>query len=239
MLEAIDADPELGFALGRYANLLMSVGRLKEATDYDARAQLHRRTSLGNSLRILASSGDPRLAREEYDRVRPLGPAFIDRHEMMTDVLYGDIDETQRRLAGRPELAGKSLACWTEILRARRKEPLDLAQYRDVCGGGGEFSAQALTIAGDLDGAYREFVLEMNASDGRFAPHLFWPDMRAFWLDERFFPLAARLGLVGYWLDTDQWPDFCAEPDFPIDCRERAAAALAAAGRATDKADPR
>ncbi|MEQ1930829.1 MAG: toll/interleukin-1 receptor domain-containing protein [Parvularculaceae bacterium] len=235
LLEAIDADPELGFALGRYANLLMSVGRQKEALDYYARAQLHRRNSSGTLSRLLASSGDPRLAREEYDRVRPLGPAFIDRHEMMTDVLYGDIDETQRRLAGRPELAGKSLACWTEILRARRKERVDLAHYRQACGGGGGESAQFLTVAGDLDGAYLELELEMNASDGRFAPHLFWPDMRAFWLDERFFPLAARLGLVGYWLDTDQWPDFCAEPDFPIDCRERAAAA----GRATDKADPR
>ena len=51
------------------------------------------------------------------------------------------------------------------------------------------------------------------------------PHMRIVRADPRFMPLAARLGLVDYWLDTDQWPDFCATEKLPYDCKEAALAA--------------
>jgi len=35
--------------------------------------------------------------------------------------------------------------------------------------------------------------------------------------------LAARIGLADYWRATGQWPDFCAEPGLPYDCRAEAA----------------
>ena len=50
------------------------------------------------------------------------------------------------------------------------------------------------------------------------------PEFREFRRDLGFWPLAAKTGLVDYWLDTDQWPDFCFEPDLPFDCRQHAAA---------------
>jgi hypothetical protein len=31
--------------------------------------------------------------------------------------------------------------------------------------------------------------------------------------------LAARIGLVDYWSATGKWPDFCAAPDRPYDCK--------------------
>ena len=46
--------------------------------------------------------------------------------------------------------------------------------------------------------------------------------------DRRFWPFVARLGLVDYWLDSNQWPDFCAEPDLPFDCKEQARKARSA-----------
>jgi hypothetical protein len=48
-------------------------------------------------------------------------------------------------------------------------------------------------------------------------------------------PLAERLGLVDYWLDTDQWPDFCASETLPYNYRE---AALAARANATQQTEP-
>jgi hypothetical protein len=48
--------------------------------------------------------------------------------------------------------------------------------------------------------------------------------MRAFRRDPRFMPLAKRLGLVNYWIATDEWPDYCSEPDLPYDCRTAARA---------------
>lgn len=41
--------------------------------------------------------------------------------------------------------------------------------------------------------------------------------------DPRFMPLAQRLGLVDYWRSTGHWPDFCAEPGLPYDCKVVAA----------------
>lgn len=42
--------------------------------------------------------------------------------------------------------------------------------------------------------------------------------------DRRFLPLVAKAGLVDYWQKTGKWPDFCADPDFPYNCRTEAAA---------------
>ena len=52
---------------------------------------------------------------------------------------------------------------------------------------------------------------------------LFYPEMKAFRHDARFMPFAKRLGLVDYWKRSGHWPDFCADPDIPYDCRKVAA----------------
>jgi hypothetical protein len=51
---------------------------------------------------------------------------------------------------------------------------------------------------------------------------LFRRDMRPFRSDRRFMALADRLGLVGYWLSSKYWPDFCHEKDLPYDCKAEA-----------------
>jgi hypothetical protein len=42
--------------------------------------------------------------------------------------------------------------------------------------------------------------------------------------DPRFMPLASQAGLVEYWTTTGKWPDFCAQPGLPYDCRAAARA---------------
>jgi hypothetical protein len=32
-------------------------------------------------------------------------------------------------------------------------------------------------------------------------------------------PLAVKLGFAAYWRSSGQWPDFCASPDLPYDCK--------------------
>ena len=54
------------------------------------------------------------------------------------------------------------------------------------------------------------------------------------YLDERyphprFMPFARQLGLVGVWEQSGHWPDFCADPKLPYDCRKEAAAGGSAA----------
>jgi hypothetical protein len=52
---------------------------------------------------------------------------------------------------------------------------------------------------------------------------LFRPYMRGIRHDPRFMPLAARLGLVRYWMETNKWPDFCLDADLPYNCKREAA----------------
>ena len=42
--------------------------------------------------------------------------------------------------------------------------------------------------------------------------------------DHRFLPLAAKAGLLDYWQKTGKWPDFCADPDLPYNCRTESSA---------------
>ena len=80
-----------------------------------------------------------------------------------------------------------------------------------------DWKIRMLARQGDIDDAY-ELVRQLPNSRSYFA-FLFYPEMKAFRHDKRFMPLADRLGLLRYWRETNQWPDFCAEPDVPYDCR--------------------
>jgi hypothetical protein len=51
----------------------------------------------------------------------------------------------------------------------------------------------------------------------------FVPNVATLRRDARFMPLMAKLGLLGYWRSSGQWPDFCSEPGLPYDCKAEAA----------------
>jgi DNA-binding SARP family transcriptional activator len=85
------------------------------------------------------------------------------------------------------------------------------------------FAAAAL---GRLDAAF-----DMLDKVAALAPYLLaWdPGMllegpsRPLQRDPRFWPLAAKAGLVRYWRTRGVWPDFCADPTLPYECRKEAA----------------
>jgi len=55
---------------------------------------------------------------------------------------------------------------------------------------------------------------------------MFTPITRALREDARFVPLASRLGLINYWRDTGNWPDFCTDPARRSECGAQLRAAL-------------
>lgn len=65
-------------------------------------------------------------------------------------------------------------------------------------------------------------------TDEDFTNSLFGVVNRPLRADPRFMTLAARLGVAAIWKATDQWPDFCSEPDLGYDCRVEATRALSA-----------
>ena len=56
-----------------------------------------------------------------------------------------------------------------------------------------------------------------------FAESLFRPPLADLRADPRFMQIAARFGLLDYWQRSGNWPDFCADPDLPYDCKAEAA----------------
>jgi TolB-like protein/DNA-binding winged helix-turn-helix (wHTH) protein len=56
---------------------------------------------------------------------------------------------------------------------------------------------------------------------------LFKPETSQMRRDPRIWRIFAAVGLSRHWLDTGEWPDFCAEPGLPYKCRDMARASLA------------
>jgi DNA-binding winged helix-turn-helix (wHTH) protein/tetratricopeptide (TPR) repeat protein len=52
---------------------------------------------------------------------------------------------------------------------------------------------------------------------------IFRPAFRDIHRDPRFIQVAEHLGLLKYWRTTNEWPDFCFQPDLPYDCKVEAA----------------
>src|SRR5262249_24641340 len=113
------------------------------------------------------------------------------------------------------------LACHEVYLtRLAQADGTPLRGLPSECDASRHFRVRMLAREGDIDGAYAEL-----ATQPRYATiFFFYPEMKAFRQDPRFMPLAHRLGLVDYWMKSGKWPDFCAEPDLPYDCRATAQA---------------
>ena len=58
---------------------------------------------------------------------------------------------------------------------------------------------------------------------GAEAEFLFFTSTRAMRQDPRFIAFAAKFGLTEYWRTSSHWPDYCAEPGSPYDCKAEAA----------------
>ena len=52
---------------------------------------------------------------------------------------------------------------------------------------------------------------------------IFRPAFRDIRRDPRFIQVAESIGLLRYWQMTNEWPDFCFQPDLPYDCKAEAA----------------
>jgi TolB-like protein len=94
----------------------------------------------------------------------------------------------------------------------------------------GAFDPGAATVAlsrlGDIEGAFAAASKYVDAFDSYHTadpPYLFVPQTDRLRRDPRFMALTGRIGLVDYWRSTGKWPDFCAEPDLPYDCKAVAA----------------
>jgi tetratricopeptide (TPR) repeat protein len=230
---AMAANPDLPGMRAGYSMMLSEVGRFAEATEQSLQqyAQAPLWQSGLRAARMAAGQGDWARAREIFSSVRKIEPRDADRHELTTLVLYGEPEEAKAALDARAEVLGldrEDIECNRAIVDVRLGKSVDRKILGEVCKrGGAMFLSRALSIAGDVDGALA--VIERYLENPKFGPpQIFYPEMRPLWGDDRFWRIAAKMGLTDYWTKSGHWPDFCAEPDLPFDCKAKADAARAA-----------
>jgi DNA-binding winged helix-turn-helix (wHTH) protein/TolB-like protein len=225
-------DLSFSFALSSLTWLARATGRLSDAIDLQRQAAEMDPFSSFHAMVLvwlLANQGTLPEADVALTRAEALWPnaRIVADYRRQIAMWYRPVDvaeEVLRSSAARLGATDGDTACINALLDARHGRPVDFGDLRRTCAGQVDpnFLPRVLGFVGDIDGAFQEME-QLDFDQFGTTILLFFPQMRAVRHDDRFMPLAQRIGLVDYWLSTDRWPDFCAEPDLPYDCREVAA----------------
>jgi tetratricopeptide (TPR) repeat protein len=236
----IERQPESALLHRLRGQLLMDAGRMRDAVAATRRAS--ELNPLSTAMRdsyisALAYSGRSGEAFEELRSAESIwsGSSLLRDLRFRLALRFGDPREALRLLDTNGPVDGGSDpagTAWRSYLEARAdprpvKIEQALAGFRarydrnpaDVPG-----YLQALGTFGRMDEAYRAMQAP-EAIDSLFASRhiLFRPYMRTIRADPRFIALTAKLGLLAFWRESGQWPDFCADPQLPYDCLAEAA----------------
>ena len=224
--KAVMLDPDLPVIHQALAAHASRVGRVREAVDYQRLAVSADPFSLDASRRLaqqMAALGDTSLARDLAREIEVLNPRvgcitgfYVDHwHHHPRDVLKDLDDGCMKKI-----LSADQRACTRAFIKARLGEgPEDKAL--ELCTAHPVYEKEFYPASfGRMDEA---FDIAMSAEISWWKPfYLFHPQGKPFRDDPRFMKFAARYGLTDYWLETDQWPDFCLDPGLAYDCRAQA-----------------
>jgi len=242
LLKSLALNPGSGYVLREYGEFLESVGRIHEALDHYERAVSIDLPGSGNAILrsafVAAGGGNIEYARKRFEdaRATALPDREIDWLRFWVEYWFGDGsiaknlgEDSSAFFVGTYQVTTLPDRCTAVFIDARiRSVHLTEAEIAAACPGG---NPGIYTYFGYVDTALRQWepvIADSGPSDPSGGVDLlfasFGHPVRA---DPRFMHLAAREGLVDYWLDTDQWPDFCKEEKLPYDCKETALAARA------------
>ena len=228
--KAAAAHPDNADILGERSAQLGAVGRMDEALDDSGRAADLRPYSSGLRayyIVMLASNGgiDKAWAElAEAKRLWPNSPA-ITQTDTYINLHYGDFEKAWRA-SGNPIDGG--ILGYFKIRRDPSNSNIDawinLARTHKMLRPHRYFILQALGPLNRVDQLYQfldQWPMEQDLQGSTQV--LFRPWLANVRRDPRFMRLAQRLGLLDYWEKSGHWPDFCAEPDMPYDCKKEAA----------------
>lgn len=220
-------DPEV---LSARADHLARVGRLGDALADDEQAVAVKPFSPAlrmNYLVTLAATGGIAKVWDGLAEAKRLWPdaPVVTQVDQSINMRYGDFEKTWRA-AGLPIDGG--ITGYFKILHDPSDANIDawinLARTHKLQRGHHYFILQALGPLNRVDQLYQ--FLDQWPVEQEFqavTQTLFRPWLAKIRRDPRFMRLAQRLGLLDYWEKSGNWPDFCAEPDMPYDCKKEAA----------------
>ena len=229
------AHPDAPLLHAARARVLFAVGRPSQAVGAAERSAEFDPLSLESRalfVAVLAHAGNLGRARRELEEAERLWPGATLLPRFSIELRYGDARLAQALLdSGAASMSGPARRSRSEsaLMRARLDPtPRNVAEIISLASddAGPEsipLRIQNLGQFGAVDEIYR--VVEQpqvidhlrRATEVMFRPHL--ANMRN---DRRFMALAAQLGLLAYWRESDLWPDFCSDSRLPYNCREEA-----------------
>ncbi len=247
----IAADPNHAFVQAYLADELSAQGRLREALAFFTRAHALTPTNQPTNANLALAQVETGHVAEGLSLIN--GAAMIEpssfviwpaRFYILAN--FGHVDEARAMLDATQNIPA-SLEDGTTARRAyldalKRGTPAAKAAAAKAIHSAmaaGDIPVneglQMIAKLGDLDGAFTLAGTLLRPDDLRQGltitrKFLFRSSAAGMRRDPRFMPLAAKVGLVATWEKTGKWPDFCAEPGLPYDCRA-AARALASPGR--------
>lgn len=232
LLAGLRIAPDYPFLHMRECQFLIGVGRLDEALHHCERAIALRPLAgpIGqNYVHALSDIGRPDLAGQAADKAFRFHPNHwstrVRRFELAA--LYG-APEAALTILHDPEqrppyLQAADVSALEAFLYARQtRTAVDQGRALDLLRRTNPRSlVMAEVLFGRLDDAFAGLVDPRLDADTT-GQLLFEPLMAPVRQDPRFWPVAARAGLVDYWRKRGVWPDFCRDPVYPVDCKREA-----------------
>jgi len=216
---------EFNLAVGRMADVIEDATRAVELNPLSPGLRSHMIVDLAYSGRLQSAQEELRRAEQLW----PQSPAINDARFRLS-LRYGDPNVALALMRTGSIGRQPMISSTTEaILIARANPTIDNVQRAIATVE--THAASDTRILADLVQAWGEFHREnelfqtlLNWKNAKaialVGEAFFRPPLARFRQDVRFMQIADRAGLVDYWLSSEKWPDFCAEPDLSYDCKE-------------------
>ena len=233
--KGVDAEPTNALVQSGRAEALGSVGRMVEAVQAARRAvELDPLQPYTRAQYILALTYAGQFSRAQaeiaYARKKWPNVSDIENAEFNFQYRYGDPRVAEQLLPRVLDYSDAQLTPYRKLIAARLDpsaihvedviDTLRAESQQDPINGNKQLLA--LGLFEKFDEVYKLL------SDPRFQPFidpslLFRPEFAPVRADPRFMGFAARSGLVRYWRQSGNWPDFCSSEQLKYDCRAEAA----------------
>jgi DNA-binding winged helix-turn-helix (wHTH) protein/tetratricopeptide (TPR) repeat protein/TolB-like protein len=246
--QALAAKPTWAYANLEKANLLFDTGRFGEGVATLQRAAAANPLSLTITTPFyLVENGQTAAGNSELERLQRLWPHSeqvwwnrlrVYAAEKRWDDIFALLDDRQSRPKSWTDADFHVFRTTFEARKSRTPAALAEArqEFLEPARASAELARRFTTLAdlGFMDDAFRladqwtrTRMSPFNSPQWLFVPggalHSDLMPSEALRRDPRFIALAAKLGLVDYWRASGKWPDFCADPGLPYDCKTEAA----------------
>lgn len=213
---ALDIAPQDTTAIRHYNKFLLEAGRLAAAREVLALAERWPTTAFFRA-QIDAMKGNRLGAEEQLARLAIVRPAWARGGRFIITAFWEDPKTAIGKLPAlrADQRQGDCLIAHVATL-ARGQPRLD-GLPADCANLPVDWRVRLLARQGDVERAFA--LLEGPWPVTR--PHwfLFYPEMKSVRADKRFLALTERLGLLAYWRETNQWPDYCKEGGLQYECK--------------------